>query len=291
MTCKVTFGPPTARDRRVCSLVITVIAPPTEPVDQAGVGVGLVAEAGEPWRFHANNVQAAVESLGMTVPAAALQDGYLTPADAARVLEDLLHVHDSSGAGGLDTRWRRGGSPGRRYRQRLKARLEEGFYYEWPGKQTGHAGPPVIDHGQEVATLTIKKHAEWPVSQTDVGIWRAPGARLWKLNADDVQVAVERLTGRSIPSDGAWRNWTFTKPEEAVPLLEDLLCCHEWGERSPRTACGLTIESWMLMEPNDGLPPRRGFPPCRQCVVALWGQAILLSQHDLSRRGRPQRRR
>lgn len=86
MTCKVTFGPPTARDRRVCSLVITVIAPPTEPVDQAGVGVGLVAEAGEPWRFHANNVQAAVESLGMTVPAAALQDGYLTPADAARVL-------------------------------------------------------------------------------------------------------------------------------------------------------------------------------------------------------------
>ena len=30
-------------------------------------------------------------------------------------------------------------------------------------------------------------------------------------------------------------------------------------------------------------------PPltCRECAVALWGHAILLSQHDLSRRGRP----
>ena len=58
----------------------------------------------------------------------------------------------------------------------------------------------------------------------------------------DVHVAVERLTGRSIPTGGTWRNWTFgPKPEKAVPLLDDLLCCHEWGERSPRTACGLTI--------------------------------------------------
>ena len=288
MTCKVTFGPPVARDRRVCSLVITVIAPPAAPVDQAGVDVGLVAEAGEPWRFDASNVQAAVESLGVTVQVAALQDGYATPDDAVRALEDLLHVHDGSrGDGGPATR-RRAGSPGRRYRQRLKSRLEEWFSYKWPGYATGHAGSPVIDHGQEVATLTIEKFAlyDTPRPQTDVRIWREPGARLWKFNADDVQSAVERLTGRSIPS-GTWPGWTFTKPEEAVPLLDDLLCCHEWGERLPRTACGLMIEPWMLMEPDDGLPPRRGLPPCRKCVEALWGHAILLSQNDLSRRGRP----
>ena len=279
MTCKVTFGPPTMRDRRVCSLVITVIAPPAAPVDQAGVGVGLVAEAGEPWRFHASNVQAAVESLGVMAQAAVLQDGYATPDDAVRALEDSLHVHDWSGDGGLATRRRRGGSPGRRYRQRLKARLEEWFSYEWPGRAAGNTVPPVIDHGQEVATLTIQRFASYdmPRPRTDVGIWRAPGTRLWKFNTDDVQSAVERLMGRSIPS-GTWRDWTFTKPEEAVPLLDDLLCCHEWGERLSRSACGLTVEPWMLMEPDDGLPPRRGLPPCRACVVALWGHAILLSQ-------------
>ena len=94
MTCKVTFGSPVTPDRRVCSLVISVIAPTTVAVDQAGVGVGLVSEAGEPWRFHVSNVQAAVESLGVTVEAAALQGGYATPDDAVRTLEDLLHVHD-----------------------------------------------------------------------------------------------------------------------------------------------------------------------------------------------------
>lgn len=292
MTCKVTFGPPVPRDRRVCSLVITVIAPPAAPVDQVGVGVGLVSDAGEPWRFHASNVQAAIESLGLTVQAVVLQDGYATPGDAARALEDLLRVHDRTGDGGL-ARKRRGGSLGRRYRQRLKVRLEEYFSYEWPGYATGHAGPPVIEHGQQVATLTIQRSAlyDLPQPQANVRIWRPPDTSLWQLSTDDVLVAVERLTGRSIPSDGVWRDWTFTKPEEAVSLLDDILCCHEWGERSPRTACGLTIESWMLMEPDDGLPPRRGFPPCRQCVVALWGQAILLGQHDLSRRGRPAARR
>ena len=287
MTCKVTFGSPVTRDRRVCSLVISVIAPTTLAVDQAGVGVGLVSEAGEPWRFHLSNVQAAVESLGVTVHAAALQDGYATPDDAVRTLEDSLHVHDWSRDRELASRRRRGGSPGRRYRQRLRSRLEEWFTYEWPGMRTGRAESAVIDHGREVATLTIKKYASFNITRTDVGIWRAQGARLWEFNSDDVQVAVERLTGRSIPPSGTWRNWTFgPKPEEAVPLLNDLLCCHEWGEQSPRTACGLRIESWMLMEPEDGLPPRRGFPPCRQCVVALWGGAILVGQHDLSRRGR-----
>ena len=149
-------------------------------MDQAGVGVGLVAEAGEPWRFHASNVQAAVESLGVAVQAAALQDGYATPDDAVRALENSLHVHDWSGDGGLATRGRRGDSPGRRYRQRLKARLEEWFSYEWPGLATGHARLPVIDHGQEVATLTIEKFTSYdtPRPRTDVGIWRAPGARL-----------------------------------------------------------------------------------------------------------------
>ena len=290
MTCKVTFGPPVVRDRRVCSLVITVTAPPAGPIDQAGVGVGLVAEVGEPWRVHARNVQAAVESLGVTVQASALQEEYATPDDAARALEDLLYVADWSRESELATRPRRGGSPGRRYRQRLKARLDEWFSYEWPGYATGHAGPPVFDHGQEVAALTVKKYASYDIAREEVGIWRAPGAKLWKFNTDDVQVAVKRLTGRSMPSDGTWHDWTFTKPEEAVPLLNDLLCCHEWGERAPRTACGLTVEPWMLMEPEDGLPPRRGFPPCRQCVVALWGAAIFV-QHDLSRRGRPPRGR
>ena len=273
--------------RRVCPLVITVTAPPAGSMDQVGVGVGLVAEAGEPWRVHARNVQATVESLGVTVQASALLDGYATPDEAARALEDSLHVADWSREGELATRPPRGGSPGRRYRQRLNARLDEHFSYKWPGYATGDAGPLVIEHGREVATLTIEKFAlyDTPRQQTDVGIWREPGARLWQFNADDLQSGIERLTGRSIPS-GTWRDWTFTKPEEAVALLNDLLYCHEWGERAPRTACGLTVERWMLMEPEDGLPPRRGFPPCRQCVVALWGTEILFGGHDLSRRGR-----
>ena len=111
ITCKVTFGSPVTRDRRVCSLVISVVASTTVALDQAGVGVGLVSEAGEPWRFHVSNVQAAVESLGVTVEAAALQDGYATPDDAVRTLEDSLHVHDWSRNRELPTKRRRSGSP------------------------------------------------------------------------------------------------------------------------------------------------------------------------------------
>jgi hypothetical protein len=90
----VTFGSPVTRDQRVCSLVISVIAPTTVAVNQAGVGVGLVSEAGEPWRFHVSNMQAAVESLGVTVEAATLQGGYASPDDAVLTLEDSLHVRD-----------------------------------------------------------------------------------------------------------------------------------------------------------------------------------------------------
>lgn len=182
-----------------------------------------------------------------------------------------------------------GGSPGRRYRQRLMARLEQSFVYDWPGKQDSEFEdqPPVVENGREVLTLTVQDFPEL-ANRADVRIWRTQETKVWQFNIDDVQVAVERLTARSIAL-GSWCDWTLTKPKDAFRFLVDLLYCHEWGERLTRTACGLTIEPWVFMEPEDDLPPRRGFPPCHDCVKASWGfRSVVHPQliRDNSRRER-----
>ena len=96
---------------------------------------------------------------------------------------------------------RRPGSPGRRYRQRLKARMEQTFSYDWPRRRDGdfENQPPVVENGQEVLTLIVQElRLDHAAVRAPIRIWRPLETQVWQFNTEDVQIAVERLTTRSI---------------------------------------------------------------------------------------------